>query len=85
MIAHTLCYVFPHQLPGPEQSDASDGDEPQHAVSPGPGKPVLTGPDSDEGAEINFLMFELLQNLHFKSVSEPVTRSSLVFPQFSQI
>lgn len=31
-----------------EQSDASDGDEPQHAVSPGPGKLLLTGPDSDE-------------------------------------
>jgi len=46
--------VFPQQLPGPAQP-ASEGDDPQHEVSPGPGILLFRCPDMDEWAEISFL------------------------------
>ena len=51
---------FPQQLPGPAQP-AFVGVDPQQAVSLGPGNLDVGGPDSDDGAEINFLRLVLPQ------------------------
>ena len=52
--------VFPQQLPGPAQP-AFVGVDPQQDVSFGPGNLDVDGPDSDDGAEINFLRLVLPQ------------------------
>jgi hypothetical protein len=46
--------AFPQQLPGPAQP-AWPGEEPQQAVSPGPGMAPDGVPDRDEWADISFL------------------------------
>jgi hypothetical protein len=71
---------FPQQLPGPAQS-AWPGDNPQHAVSPGPGIRFLLGPDREEWAETSFFRLWPPQVLHLGLSSEPAIRSSLVSPQ----
>jgi len=50
---------LPQQLPGPAHPAAWPGEEPQQAVSPGPGIPVLGDPDMEEGAERSLFMFLL--------------------------
>jgi len=57
---------FPQQLPGPAQP-ASDGLEPQHDVSPGPGKPVRDVPENEDGLDIIFFRFLLPHAMHAAS------------------
>jgi hypothetical protein len=51
---------FPQQLPGPAQP-AWPGDDPQQAVSPGPGIAEEDVPDRDEWADMSFLRLPLPQ------------------------
>ena len=52
--------ALPQQLPGPAQP-AWPGDDPQQAVSPGPGMPAEDAPDRDEWADMSFLRLPLPQ------------------------
>jgi len=71
---------LPQQLPGPAQLDAWPGDDPQQAVSAGPGMLFLTGPDTEECAETSFSMLWLLQKLQAGSSLDPTIKISLTFP-----
>lgn len=70
-------YAFPQQLPGPAQP-AVDGDEPQQAVSPPPGKCWPLVPELDEWAESSLLRFSLLQLLQRTGSSAVITRISVM-------
>jgi hypothetical protein len=50
--------TFPQQLPGPAQP-AWPGEEPQQAVSPGPGMAPDEVPDKDECADMSFFTLPL--------------------------
>ena len=54
--------AFPQQLPGPAQP-AWPGDDPQQAVSPGPGMEEEAVPDRDEWADMSFLRLPLPHRL----------------------
>jgi hypothetical protein len=54
--------AFPQQLPGPAQP-ARPGDDPQQAVSPGPGMEEEVVPDRDEWADMSFLRLPLPHRL----------------------
>jgi len=54
--------AFPQQLPGPAQP-ARPGDDPQQAVSPGPGIPAEAVPEREEWADMSFLRLPLPQRL----------------------
>lgn len=80
-----MCYTrfLPQQLPGPAQL-ASTGDDPQHVVSPRPGKLFFEVPDTDAWGERSFLRLRLLHELQHGISSEPVIKISLVLPQSRQ-
>lgn len=76
------CYsgALPQQLPGPAQP-AWAGDDPQQAVSPGPGMLCAAEPDNDEWAESSFLRLKPPQAEHSGLSEDAATRISVVFPQ----
>jgi hypothetical protein len=73
-------YLRPQQLPGPAQF-ACAGDDPQHAVSPGPGMLFLAAPDMDECAESIFLRFRLPQDSQMGASFNEATSTSWILPQ----
>jgi hypothetical protein len=74
-----LFYLFlPQQLPGPAHPEAEPGEEPQHAVSPRPGKVCLKEPVMEEWADMSFFMFSLPQDPHRAKSPEWARRTSLV-------
>jgi hypothetical protein len=71
---------LPQQLPGPAQP-AWEGEVPQHAVSPGPGRLFLDAPDMDECAESNFFRLLLPHEPQTGASLRAATSISLVCPQ----
>jgi len=55
--------------------------DPQHEVSPGPGKLVVRVPDNEEWADSIFLRLRLPQLAQAGFSFEPVTSSSLIWAQ----
>ena len=74
---------FPQQLPGPAQP-ASAGLDPQHEVSPGPGKPDADAPEKEDGFEIILFMFLLPHDTQTGSSPGLGIKISLSFPQSLQ-
>jgi len=74
---------LPQQLPGPAHP-ACIGEDPQQAVSPGPGIFWAEDPDKEEGAESIFLRLGLPQLEHCGLSVAVVTRISLSFLQSRQ-
>jgi hypothetical protein len=72
--------AFPQQLPGPAQP-AWPGDDPQQAVSPGPGMAVEVLPDRDEWADMSFLILPLPQRWQNTVVFSVDIRISATWPQ----
>jgi hypothetical protein len=71
---------LPQQLPGPAHPAAA-GDEPQHAVSPGPGIFPERTPESEDVAERSLLTLVLPQVLQAALSPDERTRISEDFPQ----
>ena len=73
----------PQQLPGPAHPDACPGEEPQQAVSPGPGIRFPEG--EDEGADRIFSTFPLLQWRHVGESLALKVMTSLILPQSAHL
>jgi hypothetical protein len=72
--------ALPQQLPGPAQP-ACPGEDPQQAVSPGPGMAPDGAPDRDECADMSFLRLPLPQRSQYTVIFSEKTSTSATWPQ----